>query len=84
MPVTAYIFQKLMFLTTQRLFMYNNKLYKQTDGVTMGCPLGSALTNVFLGCIVQKLFGNKSDFLSSIYLRYIDDIYCVFDTESAS
>ena len=25
---------------------------------------------------------NKSDFLPSVYLRYIDDIYCVFDTES--
>ena len=32
----------------------------------------------------QKLFENKSDFLPLVYLRYIDNIYCVFDTESAS
>ena len=64
--------------------MYKNKLFKQIDGVTMGCPLGSRLANFSLGCVEQKLFENKSDFLSSVYLRYIDDIYCVFDTESAS
>ena len=54
--------------------MYKNKLYKQIDGVTMGCPLGLTLANFFLGCIEQKLFQNKSDFLPSVYLGYIDDI----------
>ena len=83
MPVTADIFRKLMFLTIQGLFMYKNRLYKQIDGVTMGCPLGPTLANFFLGCVEQKLFENKSDFLPSV-CRYIDDIYCVFDTESAS
>ena len=82
MPVTADIFRKLMFLTTQGLFMYKNKLYKQTNGVTMGRLLGPTLANCFLGCIKQKLFENKSDFLPLVYLRYIDGIYCVFDTES--
>ena len=82
MPVTADIFRKLMFLTTQGLFMYENKLYKQTNGVTMGRLLGPTLANCFLDCIKQKLFENKSDFLPLVYLRYIDDIYCVFDTES--
>ena len=84
MSVTADIFRKLMFLPTQGLLMYKDKLCKQIDGVTMGCPLGPTLANFFLGCIEQKLFENKSVFLPSVYLRYIDDIYCVFDTESAS
>ena len=64
--------------------MYKKKLYKQIDGVTMGCLLGPTLANVFLGCVEQILFENKSDFLPSVYLHYIDDIYYVFDTESAS
>ena len=84
MLVTADIFWKLMFLTTQGLFIYKDKLYKQIDGITMGCPLGPTLANFFLGCIEQKLFENKSDFLPSVYLHYIDNIYCVFDMESAS
>ena len=50
----------------------------------MHCSLGPILANFFLLCVEQKLFGNKSDFLPSVYLRYVDDIYCVFDTESAS
>ena len=47
-------------------------------------PFGPTLASFFLGCIEQKLFENKSDFLPSVYLRYIDDIYCVFDTKSAN
>ena len=54
--------------------MYKDKLYKQTDGVTMGCLLDPTLANFFLGCVEQKLFENKSDFLPLVYLRYIDDI----------
>ena len=50
----------------------------------MGCPLGPTLARCFVDCIEQKLFENKSDFLPLVYLRYIDNIYCVFDTESAS
>ena len=84
MPIIADILRRLTFLTTQGLFMYKNKLYKQIDGVTMGCPLDPILVNFFLGCIEQKLFANKSDFLPSVYLRYIDGIYCVCDTKSTS
>ena len=50
MPVIADIFRKLMFLTTQGLFTYKNKLYKQIDDVTMGCSL-SPFSKLFVGCI---------------------------------
>ena len=83
-PVTTDIFFKFMYSTTQGLFMYKSKLHKQIDDVTTGCPLGPTLANLFLGCIDQKLFENKSDFLPSVNLCYIDDIYCTLDTESAS
>ena len=36
--------------------MYNDKLYKQIDGVTMGSPLGPTLANFFLGCLEEKIF----------------------------
>ena len=64
--------------------MFKIKLYKQIDGVTMGCPLSPNSANFFLGCVTQKLFGNKCDFLPFDYFRYIDDIYCALDTENAS
>ena len=32
--------------TKETFFMFNNKYYKQVDGVAMGSPLGPALANV--------------------------------------
>ena len=62
----------------------NRRSNKQIDGVTMSCSLDLTLENIFLGSIKQKLFKNKSDFLPSVYLRHVNDIYCVFDTENPS
>ena len=40
MPFERKVFRKLMFIVTLGIFMFNGKLYKQIDGVTMGNPLG--------------------------------------------
>ena len=77
------VFRKLMFMSTQRLFMSKDKLYKQIDGVTMGLCLGPTLTNLFLGCLEEKLFTNTNNLSPNLYLRYIVDIYAVFDSDSA-
>ena len=37
-------------------FSFNNTMYKQTDGVTMGSPLGPALANIFFEYYEKKLF----------------------------
>ena len=36
---------RLMEFATSGMFLYNDRLYKQTDGVTMGSPLGPTLAN---------------------------------------
>ena len=42
-------FQDLLSLaTTESYFIFNNILYKQTDRVAMGSPLGLSLANAFL------------------------------------
>ena len=49
------VFRDLLTVATKEsLFMFNNKFYKQIDGVAMGSPLGSALANIFM-----YSFGNK-------------------------
>ena len=82
-PFDKVVFRKLMFMATQSLFMYKDKLYKQIDGVTMGSCLGPTLANFFLGCLEEKLLASTNNPSPNLYLRYIDDIYTVFDSDSA-
>ena len=57
--------------------------YKQIDGVTWGSCLGPTLANFFLGYLEEKLFANTNNLSPNLYLRYINDIYVVFDSDSA-
>jgi len=47
----------------------------------MGSPLRSTLANCFMVHSEQKLFSDKLNdpLLSQFYLRYVDDIYAVFN-----
>ena len=42
-------FRKLMYFATQEIFVFNEKFFKQVDGVKMRNPLGPTLANFFLG-----------------------------------
>ena len=48
----------------------------------MGSPLGPTLANFFLRCIEEKIFTHNKDLLPKSYLRYIDDVYAVFDCDN--
>ena len=53
-PLTS---QRIIFvicLTKGTFFMFNNKYYKQVDGVAMGSPLGPALANIFMCSLESK------------------------------
>ena len=43
------LYELLKLATTESSFIFDNKLYKQIDGVAMGSPLGPTLANAFLG-----------------------------------
>ena len=63
-------------MAIQGLLMYKDKLYKQMDGVTTGSCLRPTLANLFLGCL-EKLFPNTNNFSPNLYLRYVNDLYCL-------
>ena len=69
-----------MKLATEGMFLYRNRLYQQIDGVAMGSHLGPTLANYFLGVIECKLLENCSPLHPKFYRRYVDDVYCIFDS----
>ena len=59
---------------TKIAFSFNNKIYKQLDGVSMGSPLGPVLANIIMiefEKIIVKDLVDKS--LIKVYMRYVDD-----------
>ena len=58
-------------------FSLNNTMYKQTDGVAMGSPLGPALANILVGYYEEKLFYSTQKLF--IYFGYVDDKFAIFD-----
>ena len=70
-------FVKLMKTATSKVeFSFNNSMYKQTDGVAMGSPLGPILANIFVGYNEKELFDKVSKPI--MYYRYVDDIFACF------
>ena len=68
-----------MRLETQGLFSCKDTPCKQIDGVTMGCPLELTLANFFMAPIENQLLCNDMESSPKLYLRYIDDIFAIFD-----
>ena len=48
----------LKLATTESSFIFDNKFYKQRDGVAMSLPLGDTLANAFL-CHYEKICPNE-------------------------
>ena len=67
------IFRKLLLkLTTKCIFTANNKLYKQTDGVSMGGPLSVTFTGCFMNNMEQQIVVPRNPLF---YKRFVDDTY---------
>ena len=77
-------FRSLLELATKESFiLFNGKYYKQTDGVAMGSPLGPTLANIFL-CHHEKSWLQQcpTEFKPVYFKRYVDDIFCLFESEN--
>jgi len=61
-------------------FSFNNTIYKQTDGIAMGSPLGPMLANIFVGYHKPLLFDSTTK--PCMYQRYVDDTFAIFKTEN--
>ena len=57
LPFHVEVFIELMDIATKSVsFSFNEIMYRQIDGVSMGCPLGPILANIFVGFQERHLF----------------------------
>ena len=65
----------LIWAAYESFFIFDQVIYKQTDGVAMGFPLALNLPNAFL-CHFEKQWLSEwaLDILPKIFKRYIDDV----------
>ena len=63
---------------TKTSFIFNNKIYEQKDGVSMGPPLGPVLPNVIMTELEEKVIKKfVDDGTVKFYGRYVDDTLSV-------
>ena len=82
-PITKEVFVKLMHLATECMFLFKDELYKQVDGIGMGSPFGCTMANFFLGHLETLIFKDQMSCHPKLYVRYIDDVFAVFDDVNA-
>ena len=64
-------------------FIFNDDLYKQIDGVSMGSPLGPILAGIFMSKLESNYLDNcPTHFKPQFYKRYVDDTFAVFNNET--
>ena len=75
------VFIELMQMVTSGVeFSFNNTMYRQTDGIAMGSPLGPVLVNIFVGYNENKLFDFSVK--PQFYKRYVNDTFAIFENEA--
>ena len=76
------VFRNLLTVAPKEsFFMFNNKFYKQIDGVAMGSPLGPALANIFMCSFRNKWLKDCTHSLKPVfYRRYVDNIFIMFSS----
>lgn len=66
---------------TNILFTFNDVLYLQTDGMSMGSCLAPTMAS-FAMDMVEKKIRNYTGSAPIFYKRYVDDIFCIFDSSA--
>jgi hypothetical protein len=69
----------LEFAVHENHFIFDNTLYKQTEGMAMGSPLGPTFANIFLNHLESKFLEDcPPHFRPITYHRYVDDTLTSF------
>ena len=64
----------LQICTKEMHFSFDNGIYRQTNGVAMGSPLGPVIANIFMVELEKTLVPTLDDKVS-LWFRYVDDTF---------
>ena len=64
--------------TDSTFFSPNGTLFRQIDGVSMGCILGPTVANYYVGHLERKVFRTNPEIKPKTYVRYVDDTFGSF------
>ena len=71
--------KELLEICTKELhFTFDGKVYRQTDGVCMGSPLGPVLANVLMVHLEESLVPQMQDKMPT-WKRYVDDTFSLVE-----
>ena len=64
-------------------FLFNDKVYKQIDGVAMGSSLCPLLANIYMAHLEEHHFLQTAlNINPSFYRRYVEDTFCLFENRN--
>ena len=79
--ITKKVFKNILKTCSQSIFCFNNQVFKQIDGLSMGSPLAPLLANWFVSKLETNLL---NEIQPKMYTRYVDDIFTIFPNEKKS
>ena len=78
------LFRTMMELSVfNSVFLFDEKYYKQVDGLGMGLPLSPTLANIFLCHFEEKWLNScPQEYKPTFFKRYVDDCFLIFRRRS--
>ncbi|KAJ8963809.1 hypothetical protein NQ317_000591 [Molorchus minor] len=67
----------------QNCFQFNNSFFEQHEGTAMGNSLSPFIANLFMSRFETDV-KEEFEYFPRIWIRYVDDIFAVFDTKVES
>ena len=75
--------KEMLILCTKNVhYIFESRIYVQTDGIALGSPLGPVLADIFMIQLENSLLPNLTNYIT-FWKQYVDDTICFVKTATA-